>query len=418
VVVRVAVIGSGISGLASAYLLSRRHEVTLFEAEGRAGGHANTAYVTEGSLTLPVDTGFLVYNERTYPLFIRLLDELGVATQPAEMTFSMSDNQSGVQWRGTSLATVFAQPRNALRPRFAGMLVDIARFNTLARTALATPLDDQVTLGELLEERRFSRAFFDWYLVPLGSSIWSANPSTFTGIPAMAFIRFFERHGLLGRARDLAWRTVTGGSARYVEAVTAVIERRGRLRLHEKVRAIRPGGGGVEVELAGGTEHFDQAVVATHSDEALRLLDQASATERTVLGAIRYQPNRAVLHRDESLLPSARRARASWNYHRLDPPGELPTLTYDITRLQSLPTARPLLVTLNRSDAIDPGLVIASYDYAHPVIDRAAVSAQARRDEINGWQGIWFVGAYWGYGFHEDGVRSALDVALQLGAAW
>ncbi len=412
---RIAIIGSGVAGMVAAHLLRREHDVVLFEADDRPGGHTHTHRIELPDATVDVDTGFLVYNERTYPLFCRLLDELGVPTQPSDMSFSVSDERTGLEWRGTTLSTVFAQRRNLVRPAFLRMLGDVYRFNRLVRGLLDQPPPPDVTLADILAPHRWSRAFEDWYLVPLGSSIWSADPATFTGIPAATFARFFDRHGLLRLRDQPSWRTVSGGARRYVDAILAPLAEEGRLRLAAPVEKIRRGPGGVEVVGASGVEQFDQVVVATHSDQALRLLSDAAPAERAVLGAMRYQPNSAVLHTDTRLLPKNPRARASWNYHRLRSDTAGATLTYYLNPLQSIPSRTPVLVTLNRDEAIDPAKVLARMHYAHPVLDAAAIAAQGRRHEINGVRRTWFCGAYWGYGFHEDGVRSAVEMCRSLG---
>ncbi len=412
---RIAIIGSGISGLVCAYLLHGQHDVVLYEADPRPGGHAHTHRVELPDATVDADTGFLVYNERTYPLFCWLLERLGVVTQPSDMSFSVADQRSGLEWRGTSPSTVFAQRRNVARPAFWLMLADIMKFNRLARGLLEDPPGDDVTLEDVLTTERWSAGFRDWYLVPLGSSIWSADPTTFTRIPAVTFARFMERHGLLRLRNQARWRTIAGGSHNYVQAIVHPLEQEGRVRLGTPVDKIRREAGHVELISSAGVEPFDHVVVATHSDQALRMLSDPDRQELEVLGAIRYQPNRAILHTDSRLLPRSRRAWASWNYHRLDADGDRAMLTYYLNRLQGLPSATPLLVTLNREDVIDPGQVLASLDYAHPVFDPPAVAAQKRHGSLNGTRRTWFCGAYWGYGFHEDGVRSAFETCRGLG---
>jgi len=413
---RIAIIGSGVSGLVCAHLLQPRHDVVLYEADDRPGGHSHTHRVEMADATVDVDTGFLVYNERTYPLFCRLLERLGVATQPSDMSFGVADSLTGLEWRGTSPTTVFAQRRNIARPEFLRMLADVVRFNRLARGLLENPPPDEVTLEEVLSFQRWSQGFRDWYLVPLGSSIWSAGPRTFTRIPAATFARFFERHGLLSLHDQPRWRTITGGSRSYVQAILRPLRQEGRLRLGTPVDKIRRGPDGVELVGPAGLELFDHVVVATHSNQALALLSDPHPSERRILGAIGYQANSATLHTDVRLLPRSRRAWASWNYHRLDTETDHATLTYNLSQLQAIPSQTPLLVTLNRDDAIDPALVLARMDYAHPVLDPAAIAAQKRHAEINGVRRTWFCGAYWGYGFHEDGVASAVKTCRALGA--
>lgn len=417
---RIAVVGSGVAGMVCAHLLHPHHDVTLFEIDGRAGGHSNTVDVELDGVHHPVDTGFIVYNERTYPGFVALLRRLGVATKASDMSFSVADERTGLEWRGTSLSTLFAQPRNVANAAFVRMLADVVRFNRVARR-IASDETDERTLGEVVAAGGWSPRLVDWYLAPLGSAIWSADPRSFTDIPARTFARFFENHGLLRLGDQLRWRTIDGGSARYVEAILAPL--RGRVRLGTQVEKVvrRPETGTVELRTADGELlELDHVVIATHSDQALRVLADPSDSERAILGAIRYQPNEATLHTDERLLPRSPRARASWNFHRPVGGADVATVTYDMNRLQGIESSRPILVTLNRGADIDPSAVLATFAYDHPVLDAAAVKAQRRRDEISGRNGTSFAGAYWGYGFHEDGVQSALHVCRALGveAPW
>ncbi len=415
---RIAIIGSGVSGLVCAHLLSERHDIALFESDARPGGHSHTHRVELPDATVDVDTGFLVYNERTYPLFCRLLERLGIRTQPSDMSFSVSDQRSGVEWRATSPSTVFAQGSNVARPAFWRMLADIGRFNRLARGLLENPPPDDVTLEDVLASRRWSSAFRDWYLVPLGSSIWSADPATFTRIPATTFAHFFERHGLLRLRDQPSWRTISGGSHRYVQSILYPLKAEGRIRLDSRNDKVLRSHDGVELVGPHGMESFDHVVIATHSDQALDMLSDADRLERQTLASIRYQPNRATLHTDSRLLPRSRRAWASWNYHRLGAEADRATLTYYLNRLQGIGSDTPVLVTLNQDEAIDPDLVLARMDYAHPVLDSATVKAQRRHREMNGVRRTWFCGAYWGNGFHEDGVKSAVEVCRALGVTF
>ena len=409
---RIAIVGTGVSGLVCAHLLSRRHDVTLFEADDRPGGHAHTVTVDLPDGRFDVDTGFLVYNERNYPGLVALFADLGVVTKPSDMSFGVCDEVSGLEWKGTSFDTVFAQRRNLARPAFLRMLADVVRFNRRARALLEGPPDLTRSLGDLLEGGRWSSQFLNWYLIPMGSSIWSADPATFLDMPALTFARFFANHGLLEYGNQPDWRTVDGGSKQYVDAILSSLGR--SVRLDEPVTKVTRGPDEVEVHTSAGPERFDQVVVATHSDQALELLSDPSPVERSVLGAIRYQPNRATLHTDVSLLPANRRAWASWNYHRTpdDPTGA--TLTYRLRSLQGIASRDELLVTLNRDDVIDPSTVLRTFDYAHPVYDVAAIAAQGRHEELNGVNRTWYAGAYWGYGFHEDGVQSARVVCRRL----
>jgi predicted NAD/FAD-binding protein len=410
------VVGTGISGLASAHYLDRHHEVTVFEAAHRPGGHSNTVRVDLADETHLIDTGFIVYNETTYPGLTALFRELSIATQPSEMSFSVTNDNRGLYWRGSSLDTVFAQRSNIGRPAFLRMLVDVARFNRLARAALRAGVGTDVTLDQFLGDHAWSDAFLDTYLLPLGSSIWSADPAALGSFPARSFLQFLGNHGLLAARNPVQWRTVTGGSTNYV---TAIIRRLGqRVRLGVGVEKIVRTDSAVEIHRTDGeNETFDAVVLATHSDDALRLLSDASHTEQSVLGAIGYQPNVATVHTDRAMLPPQRRAWASWNCHVGPASGRLVEITYLLNRLQSVPSAHSLCVTLNRQHEIDPAKVLMTMEYAHPVFDTGAFAAQHRWPEINGRRRTWFVGAYWGNGFHEDGLQSALRVCRALGVA-
>jgi predicted NAD/FAD-binding protein len=416
---RIAVIGTGISGLFCTHLIGRHHDLTVFEAESRPGGHSHTTTVSIDGQGVPVDTGFLVYNERTYPGLARLLGELGIPTKPSDMSFSVSDEESGIEYRATSHNSIFAQRRNVSRPQFLRMIADVARFHRAGRRLLVDPPGDGYTLADMLAEGRWSRAFVQWYLVPLGSSIWSADPTTFTQMPATTLLRFFERHGMLSMGDKPVWRTVDGGSVRYVEAILGPVRQAGRLRLAAPVEHILRTDEGVEVRCEGTSpELFDHVIVATHSDQASALIADASRIEKDVLGDIRYQRNQVSLHTDARLMPRNRRAWAAWNYHRPAVLSRQVTMTYHLNRLQGLTTSTPVLVTLNRDEAIDPGKVLRSFEYSHPVIDAVAVAAQARHGEISGRNRLSFCGAYCGSGFHEDGLQSAVAVCAQLGVRW
>jgi predicted NAD/FAD-binding protein len=418
---RIAIVGTGISGLVCAHLLHPHHDITVFEAADRIGGHTNSVRVDLADETHVVDTGFIVHNDRNYPNFVRLMDELHVATQPSDMSFSVSDVTSGLEYRGTNLNTIFAQRRNLLKPSFVRMLADIVRFNREARALLDTATDAGRTdpgesLDDFLARGRYSRMFVEQFVVPLGASIWSADPRTFTAFPAVAYAHFMDNHGLLNLRGMPEWRTVSGGSYRYVEAITRPFA--DRIRLGTPVQKVRRDDRADTVEIvspATGPEAFDRVVLACHSDQSLRLLSDPTTAEREVLGAIRYQPNIATLHTDERFLPRNPRARASWNYHVGRGDGRAATLTYWMNALQAIDTHLPLLVTLNCHDEIAPDQVLGRFEYAHPVFDGPAMAAQRRRDEIQGRRGTFFAGAYWEYGFHEDGVRSALDVCRHFG---
>ncbi|MFZ5521138.1 MAG: NAD(P)/FAD-dependent oxidoreductase [Pseudomonadota bacterium] len=419
---RVAVIGSGISGLGAAWELAREAretglKVTLFEADGRFGGHAHTVDVTLDGVTHGVDTGFLVFNERTYPHLIRLFAELGVQTAPSDMSFSVQAVDAGLEWSGSSLATVFAQRRNLLRPAFWRMLRELLRFNALA-TRLATEGSDMELaqpVGDFLHQQGFGTAFRDWYLLPMVACIWSCPTQQMLRFPVGTLIRFCHNHGLIQVNGRPQWYTVAGGSRHYVEKIVAAL---GDARAATPVRGLRRLPGGVDVLTDAGSERFDEVVLACHSDQALRLLGaQASAEEREVLGAIRYHDNQAVLHTDTALLPRRRRAWAAWNYERAAQPGRegaAVCLHYLINRLQPLPWQQPVIVSLNPVREPHPDAVIRRIAYAHPVFDLAAIRAQRRIAALQGRQRTWFCGAWTGYGFHEDGLRSAMAVVRGL----
>lgn len=405
------------TGLTAAYVLSEQHEVTLFEREEGLGGHAHTVDAFGGDRDYPVDTGFLVYNDATYPHFISLLERLGVASIESVMSFSYHDAQRNLEWKGSSLNSIFAQRRNIFNFRFLRMVTNILSFNRRLRTLLGESISPEVTLAEVLATRRWSSEFVNWYLVPMGAAIWSANPLTFAEIPARTFAEFFSRHGLLSVRGKPVWRTVEGGSRAYVQRIEQRIAENGKIHVGTSVASIRRGDAGVEVVTAASVETFDHVVLACHGDEALSLLEVPTHEERTVLGAIRYQPNDVTLHWDETLLPANKRARAAWNYRREEQNGALATLTYDVSTLQSISSPRRFLVSLNSDAQIDPDKVLARFRYDHPVLDQSTVRAQRLRHTLRGSRTS-FCGAYFGYGFHEDGVRSALEVCESLGVTW
>jgi predicted NAD/FAD-binding protein len=415
---RIAIVGAGISGLLVAHLLHEKHEITVFEAADYAGGHTNTIRVDTPNETHHVDTGFIVFNDRNYPAFERLLARLGVPWQPSTMSFSVSDGRGDFEYSSASPNGLFAKRAHLLTPWFHRMVSDLARFNRAARELLARP-DVEArggpSLGDWLGRQRFSRPFIERLIVPQASAVWSADPGQMWSFPARFLAEFFDHHGMLGFLGRPRWRVVAGGSARYVEALTAPFAQ--RIRLRTPVRAVRRVEGGVLVSPHGGEpERFDEVVLATHSDQALAVLSDATGVERSVLAAIPYQVNEAVLHTDVRLLPRRRRAWASWNYHWRAEPGPRATVTYHMNRLQSLRAEREFCVTLNRTEAIDPERIIRKITYAHPVFTSAGVHAQRRLSAISGVDRLHFCGAYWGWGFHEDGVRSALRVAERFGA--
>ncbi|MDR7297099.1 putative NAD/FAD-binding protein [Pelomonas aquatica] len=415
---RVAVVGSGIAGLSAAWALSDRAHVTLFEAGPQAGGHTHTVDVTldgpHGPVTHGVDTGFLVFNERTYPLLIQLFDQLGIATAKSDMSFSAQVPGDGIEWSGSSLATVFAQRRNLLRPAFWGMLADLLRFNRLC-TALAERGDEAALaepIGAFLARHRFGNAFRDWYLLPMVACIWSCPTAQMLQFPIRTLIRFCHNHGLLQVNDRPQWWTVSGGARHYVDAMLPAIH---DVRLGTPVQAIHrpPAGGDVVVQSARGREHFDAVILAGHSDQSLAMLAVPTEAEHQLLGAIRYQANLAVLHTDTALLPRRRAAWAAWNYESGADAGAV-CLHYLLNQLQPLPWHQPVIVSLNPLRQPAPERVLGRYTYAHPVFDDAAVRAQARLADIQGAGGVWFAGAWTRYGFHEDGLLSGLCAAQQV----
>lgn len=412
---RIAIVGSGISGLSAAWLLSRQHDVVLFEANDYLGGHTDTHKVEVDGHMLDVDTGFIVHNPGNYPLLTRLFDELGVATQPTTMGFSVQDARSGLEYNATSLDGLFCQRRNLASPRFWGMLRDLTRFY---REAPALLDDDGPgpSLGEYLDANRHGTAFRDQHLVPMASALWSSPEQSVLAFPAKYLVQFMANHHMLQLTGRPEWRVVRGGSRRYVEAMIARWDV--QVRLSSPVRGIVRDAHDVSVRCDAGSERFDQVVLACHSDQALALLDDASEAEREILGAIRYQANDTVLHTDARLLPRHRKAWAAWNAHLPADPAQACTVSYCMNLLQGLPGDTPLIVTLNRTRDIDPARILQRRQYAHPVHTHAAVAAQARKHEIQGVRRTWFAGAYWGWGFHEDGIRSGVEVAHGLGVAW
>ena len=408
---RVAIVGAGVSGLTVAHLLHPRHEITVFEAGSYAGGHTNTVRVDLPDETLDVDTGFIVFNDRNYPNFERLLARLGVASQPSTMSFSVSAVSEDFEYAGTPRG-LLAQPGNLTRPAFVRMVGEYVRFNRDAGVLLASG-DDRTSLGDWLAQLRYSDAFVRRLIVPQASAVWSADLRQMWSLPARFLVTFFHNHGMLSLIGRPRWRTVAGGSARYVEALTAPFT--DRLRLRTPVERIERLQDHVLVTPRGGEpERFDEVVLATHADQSLAMLADASAREHEILGAIPYQPNEAVLHTDRSLLPRRRAAWSSWNYHLLDEPTGPSTVTYHMNTLQRLRSKHELCVTLNRSAAIDPAKVIATIPYAHPVFTGEGWRAQARHVEISGVNRTHYCGAYWRWGFHEDGVVSAQRVAERL----
>jgi predicted NAD/FAD-binding protein len=428
---RVAVIGSGIAGLATAHALAAQARVTLFEAADYFGGHTHTVDVTLDGVTHGVDTGFLVFNQRTYPSLVRLFGQLQVETAASDMSFSVQVRQDHLEWSGCNLNTVFAQRRNLLRPRFWRMLADVLRFNKLATAIAQRGADGELAepIGDFLDREGFDAAFRDWYFLPMIGCIWSCPTDQMLRFPIGTMIRFCHNHGLIQVADRPQWHTVRGGAKHYVAKLLQGIP---DARLNTPVRSVRrlpaangaaAGDAGVMVATDAGAERFDEVVLACHSDQSLALLADASAAERSILGAIRYHPNHALLHTDASVLPERELAWAAWNYARAadtDREQAAVCLHYLINRLQPLPWQQPVVVSLNPDPKgmPDPAKVLGEYHYSHPVFDLAAVQAQQRLSEIQGRSGLWFCGAWTRYGFHEDGLTSGLNVVQALSERW
>ncbi|MCB0918025.1 MAG: FAD-dependent oxidoreductase [Actinobacteria bacterium] len=420
---RIAIIGSGISGIAAATELHPEHEITMFEAADRIGGHAHTVDVELPDGRVAVDTGFIVFNEDNYPGFTGLLSSHGVTSQPTEMSFSVAQAH-GVEYRGSNPSSVFAQRRNLVNPRHWRMIADLVRFNRATARLVADEAPwlgpdrlpgpgavDTQSIAEFLNEGRYSADFVERFLIPFGSAIWSAEPQTFTQFPIQSYARFMSNHGLLGVSGRKQWRTVSGGSREYLTRVTAPFA--DRIHTRTPVLSIGETAGIPVVRTAHGEALFDEVILATHSDTALSLLERPTEQEAATLRQLRYYPNIATLHSDSSVMPRTRRAWASWNYH-VGSAASGASVTYWMNLLQQLSTDTQLFVTLNRSDEIDPGAVLGEWVYHHPVFDTDALAAQRRRHEIQGTRHRWYAGAYWGYGFHEDGTQSGFEVARGL----
>lgn len=426
---KVAIVGTGIAGLVAARSLHREHDLTVFEAGPWIGGHTNTVEIETDTGPVAVDTGFIVFNRKTYPNFCAMLSELGIEAQASEMSFSVRCERTGLEYNGTSLDGLLAQRTNALRPSFWRMVRDILRFYREAPSVLGREapsvlerdapsiLGDReanLTLGQFLARGRYSSEFIEQHILPMGAAVWSARRERMLEFPMRFLVQFFHNHGFLQVDGRPQWLVVRGGSSAYVKKL--VVPFRDRIRLNTPVARIERTFRGVVVRTASGEEEtFDRVVLASHADQSLRLLADATELEREVLGAFAYQRNEVVLHTDTSLMPRKRRAWASWNYHVTEPTSDLPTVTYWMNRLQSLAGDTQYLLTLNRSDDIDPNKVLRRFIYHHPIYSIEAVRAQARHAEIDGAGGVHFCGAYWGYGFHEDGVKSALSVVSRLG---
>jgi predicted NAD/FAD-binding protein len=409
---KIAIIGSGISGLVAAYHLHTEHEISVFEANDYIGGHTQTVDVVLQGQSYAVDTGFIVFNDQTYPEFVGLLDELEVASQASNMSFSVHCERTGLEYNGTSLNTLFAQRSNIIRPTFYRMLLDILRFNREAPTFFDDS-SSEITLREFLRTSNYSRDFMEYYIIPMGAAIWSAAPERLLDFPARFFLQFLNNHGMLSINRRPTWRVIKGGSSRYVDKLTAGF--RHRIHLNCPVHSVRRATDNVELRFAhGGRAHYDQVVLACHSDQALRLLVDPMPQERWILSAIPYQENEVVLHTDKRMLPRRRRAWAAWNYHIPYASHQRVTVTYNMNILQGIDAAAPICVTLNRSERIDPRKILRKFTYHHPMYTPQSVQAKRLYHTINGVRRTFYCGAYWGYGFHEDGVKSALAMCRHM----
>ena len=411
---KIAIIGSGISGLTSAYLLSKEHQVTVFESDSRIGGHTHTVDVEINGKTTSVDTGFIVFNDWTYPNFIALLEQLGVPSQATEMSFSVHQPQTGFEYNGHSLSTLFAQRSNLFSLSFWALLRDIVRFNRQTLQDLEQQrLSADITLGQYLKQNAYGQRFIDQYIVPMGSAIWSMSLADMLDFPLAFFIRFFKNHGLLSVSQRPQWRVVCGGSSRYLAPLTERFAE--HIRTQCPVLSVERDPHGVKIRSSAGLESFDKVVFACHSDQALSLLSQPSQAEQQILGAMRYADNEVVLHTDTRLLPTRKAARASWNYRLSDNAQQPAAVTYCMNILQGLHSETTFCVSLNQTEQIDPAKILRRFNYAHPQFSLPSIAAQARWQELHGAQHTYFCGAYWGNGFHEDGVVSALRVAQAFG---
>jgi uncharacterized protein len=413
--VKIAIIGSGISGLTAAFMLNKQHDICLYEAADRLGGHTATKQVRVNNTDYAIDTGFIVFNDWTYPNFIKLMDELGVESQPATMGFSVFNPANRFEYAGTNLATLFAQKRNFFSVKHWRMLKDIVRFNKEAALDLkAGKLHPNEALGEYLLRKKYSTAFIERYLIPMGSAIWSATQGAMLNFPLEFFIRFFANHGLLNVVNRPQWRVIKGGSKSYIDPLITSFKH--NIKLNSRVDSIVRDNAGVSITANGITEHYDHVVLACHSDQALATLGDPTADELRILQAIRYQNNSVILHTDTRLLPRKKSTRSSWNYLlQTDKQQNLPILTYSMNILQNIKSDIEFCVTLNADDYIDPQKILGQYQYAHPVFNQEAILAQHQWQTINGVNNTWFCGAYWFNGFHEDGVNSALRVVSALG---
>ena len=412
---KIAIIGSGISGLTCAYMLNRKHDITIFEKNDYIGGHTHTHEIEHNGIKWNVDSGFIVYNERTYPNFINILDRLGVERQLTRMGFSVKSEKNDLEYAGHSLNGLFAQRSNLFRPSFIRMLRSMWRFNSEARADLKG-LDSETTLGEYLKSNGYPEEFIQHFIVPIGAAIWSTVPNQMMDMPAIFFIRFFENHGLLQIVDRPNWWVITGGSKRYVEKMVDGFEN--KIRLSLPVKNVKREGGSITVQFGANSlesENFDSVIFATHSNQSLAMLDSPTKEEVEILSAIKYQKNDALLHYDDSILPKRKNAWSSWNYLLDEDQSKAVALTYNMNILQSLKSDRTFCVSLNSDSLVDKSKVIKDLSYDHPLFTLSSVRAQSRKHEISGKNNTYYCGAYWRNGFHEDGVVSALDVCKDFG---
>jgi predicted NAD/FAD-binding protein len=415
---KIAIIGGGISGLTCAYVLNPHHDITVFESASKIGGHTATKRIKIEQQTYNVDTGFIVYNDWTYPNFIRLMDELGVENKTTEMSFSVSCQKTGLEYGGNNLNTLFAQRRNILNPRFLKMVLDIVRFNKEAIADLDKGVISPVsTLGEYLEKNNYSKGFIDQYLVPMGSAIWSASTKNMLDFPILFFVQFFKNHGLLSVNNRPQWRVIQGGSSSYLKPLCSSFLK--NIRTHSNIATVERTPDNVLIRMMDGSlETFDQVIFACHSDQALALLKEPTGMELQLLGAIPYNNNEVVLHTDTSLLPKNKLTWSSWNYLLDGEQSRAAGLTYNMNILQGIKSKETFCVTLNATEKIAPEKILGTYQYAHPVFSLASIEASSNWHRINGVNRTWYCGAYWGNGFHEDGLNSALKVTKGLGVIW
>jgi predicted NAD/FAD-binding protein len=408
---KIAIIGSGISGLTSAYYLHSEHDITIYEANNYIGGHTATVDVTLNGKSYSVDTGFIVYNDRTYPNFIKLMQQIGVNGKATEMSFSVRNDRTGLEYNGHTISTLFAQKKNLFKPSFYRLIAEILRFNRLAKEHADNPNAQSNTLGNFLEHHLFSEDFCQNYILPMGAAIWSSTMADMRAFPLGFFLRFFLNHGLLDVTNRPQWYVIEGGSRNYIEPLTAGFK--DKIRLNAPVTKVTRGPSGVDVESCDNVEHYDYVIFACHSDQALSLLDDPSDNEKTLLSAMKYQANDVILHTDTELLPKSKRAWAAWNYcieQSRNVDHALPSLTYNMNILQHIKSEETFCVSLNCAHKIDPNKVLRRIEYHHPLFNLSAIEAQSKKALVNGINNTWYCGAYWRNGFHEDGVWSALEV--------